>query len=558
MLPFPGFEAFVDPKILHRGVDYFRNDTVQDICPSGHTWRATVSGTEDYRVKVTIKNEEVTAWSCTCPYEGGPICKHVVALLLTLQETEETTGLDQAAKSPASGPSSIEDLVNTLTPAQLREALLLCCDQYPLLREELSIRYLPADKDGKERIATLVRQTLRKLKARYDNYSWEDRRGLADSFDTLIDRAQEGVDTGNHRQAADTALVLVENLLPALEEVDDSDGLLGDTVDAAFAVLEQLSTTDLPLPMAAELFAYFLKAFQKGLGAGFDFRWRWLEMAVDLVQTNEEEQQLLSVLDHYKPPRELAWFQDFENEQVLEIKLALFRKTRTPEDVARLEEENLRFPALRLAAIEQAYAAKDWERVKRLCHDGARQAREDKLPGLEIQWHEWLLKVAHQQKDKPTQIAEAEFLLEHDYHLLDSYRLLKALVPVFEWPERRARYMAFMKEHYAEHTIMQILLEEGKADELEALVGEHSSLDFLLTYERPLLDNHPAIVRRQFAPLVLGYLEQVTGRAYYQTVASFLKRLKKKLGKEVVGPVASELRTRYRTRRALLEELQGI
>jgi hypothetical protein len=558
MLPFHGFQNYVDPKIYHRGEDYFHNDTVQDIAHSGHTWRATVSGTEDYRVKLSIKNDQVTEWSCTCPYEDGPVCKHVVALLLALQQLDETTGLDEAVRETNSRQSSLENILNTLTPEQLKEALLFSCDHYPPLREELLVRYMPTGKDSKAQITARVKKTLRQVQGYYGDIPWEERQSLASTFDTFLDRARDGVDSGNYRQAADTALALVEVLLPSLEEIDDSDGLLGGVVEAAFDVLHQLSTSSLPRPMAKELFDYFLKAYKKELGTGFDFHWRWLEMAVNLVQTKEEEQQLLSILDGIRSSSTMDWYRNYEAGQVMEVKLALFRKTRTPEEVARLEEENLRFPSIRRAAVEDAYAAKDWEKVKRLCRDGIRQAQKEQLPGLVIQWHEWLLKVAHAEKDKDAQITQAEFLLEHNHHVLDCYHLLKTLLPFYEWPERRERYLAIMKKHYAEHAIMQILVEEGKAEELEAIIGERASLDFLLSYEKPLLKDYPDIVKRQFPPLVLSYMAQLTGRDHYQKVASFLKRLKKQLGKEAVEPVATELRTRYRNRRALLEELEGV
>lgn len=555
MLPFPDFEAHIDARILQRGLDYFHNGTVQDISASGHTWRATVSGTEDYRVKLTLQNERVTEWDCTCPYEGGPICKHVVALLFALQEMEETTGLRQAAKSP--GQTSVEDVIKTLSAKQLREALLYSCDNYPQLRAELLIRYAPADK-GTKALPSLIRQALRKAGAGYGYIPWENMRPLVHTLSTFIGRAQNDLDNGHYRQAADTALALIETLVPALEEIDDSDGHLGGSLEQAFDILQQLLTPALPHPLAQELLAYFLNAFKQGLGAGFDFQWRWLELAVDLVQTKDEEQQLLSVLDRIKPSSEADWYGEFEAEQVLEIKLALFRKTRTPQEVARLLEDNLHLSSIRLAAVEEAYKAKDWDRVKRLCRDGIRQAQEKHLPGLAVQWQEWLLKVAHAEKDKPAQIAAAEFLLQHNHHLLDAYHLLKSLVSPIEWPERRARYLATMKRNYAEHAIMQILMEEGKAEELEALIEERSSLDFLLSYEKPLLKDFADIIRRQFPPLVFSSLEQVSGRAHYQRVASFLKRLKKQLGKDVVAPVAADLRARYKTRRALLEELEGV
>lgn len=47
--------------------------------------RALCWGTapEPYEVKVMLGENEVLSAECTCPYDWGGACKHVVALLLT-------------------------------------------------------------------------------------------------------------------------------------------------------------------------------------------------------------------------------------------------------------------------------------------------------------------------------------------------------------------------------------------------------------------------------------------------------------------------------------------
>lgn len=51
----------------------------------GNVLRALCWGTapEPYEVEVTIGENEVLSSKCTCPYDWGGACKHVVALLLT-------------------------------------------------------------------------------------------------------------------------------------------------------------------------------------------------------------------------------------------------------------------------------------------------------------------------------------------------------------------------------------------------------------------------------------------------------------------------------------------
>jgi uncharacterized Zn finger protein len=44
-----------------------------------------VEGTEDYMVHISVHNGTVTDFDCYCPYDAGPVCKHVVAVMYLLR-----------------------------------------------------------------------------------------------------------------------------------------------------------------------------------------------------------------------------------------------------------------------------------------------------------------------------------------------------------------------------------------------------------------------------------------------------------------------------------------
>ena len=81
------FEDHIDPKIVARGLGYFDSESVHDLekIASG-TWQANVKGSENYTVEVRTHRNKVKSWDCTCPYDYGPLCKHVVAVLYTIAE----------------------------------------------------------------------------------------------------------------------------------------------------------------------------------------------------------------------------------------------------------------------------------------------------------------------------------------------------------------------------------------------------------------------------------------------------------------------------------------
>lgn len=66
--------------ILERGYNYTYN--VKDLKKKDNLVEATVSGSEDYRVKVNLDDYSM---SCTCPYFERDNCKHIAAVLYCLE-----------------------------------------------------------------------------------------------------------------------------------------------------------------------------------------------------------------------------------------------------------------------------------------------------------------------------------------------------------------------------------------------------------------------------------------------------------------------------------------
>ncbi|MCD8166348.1 MAG: SWIM zinc finger family protein [Bacteroides sp.] len=75
---------------MKRGELYFEQGYVGRIrkIDSG-TYEATVRGSDDYAVEIELENDQVIDYFCDCPYDFGPVCKHIVAVLFALRESKE-------------------------------------------------------------------------------------------------------------------------------------------------------------------------------------------------------------------------------------------------------------------------------------------------------------------------------------------------------------------------------------------------------------------------------------------------------------------------------------
>jgi uncharacterized Zn finger protein len=76
---------------FERGKAYYRDEAVLDPIGQEAHLRALCEGSdyEPYQVGATLGQGGIAETSCTCPYDHGGICKHIVALLLTYVHTPQ-------------------------------------------------------------------------------------------------------------------------------------------------------------------------------------------------------------------------------------------------------------------------------------------------------------------------------------------------------------------------------------------------------------------------------------------------------------------------------------
>lgn len=81
------FEKHVPPAIYSRGYNYWLEGRVMLLRRIGDAYNFSVEGTSTYCVDIELdKAGKVLSYECDCPYDG-PMCKHVVACLVYINET---------------------------------------------------------------------------------------------------------------------------------------------------------------------------------------------------------------------------------------------------------------------------------------------------------------------------------------------------------------------------------------------------------------------------------------------------------------------------------------
>ncbi|MYB93084.1 MAG: hypothetical protein F4039_02535 [Gammaproteobacteria bacterium] len=113
-------------KVFARGEDYFYNEAIENPMFHGWTLSANCYGSEDapYRVSVELTPTGIADAECSCPYDWGGDCKHIVALLLTyVHEPDEIHSIAPVLTAIAEKPRAT--LLSIISELLKREPALV-------------------------------------------------------------------------------------------------------------------------------------------------------------------------------------------------------------------------------------------------------------------------------------------------------------------------------------------------------------------------------------------------------------------------------------------------
>lgn len=121
--------ALSNDQSYDRGYRYYQNGAVFDVIRRGNIVTAKVEGSdfEPYRVQVILHDSGIAGAECTCPYDWGGLCKHIIATMLVLIHD-----IDQVEEKP-----ELDTLLADLTENQLLQVLLGLAEEGPEFAEAI-------------------------------------------------------------------------------------------------------------------------------------------------------------------------------------------------------------------------------------------------------------------------------------------------------------------------------------------------------------------------------------------------------------------------------------
>lgn len=182
------FEEQIDEVILQRGLNYFKKGYVTDVEEIGPgDYEATVNGREIYTVHLHVEKGVVTEYDCDCPYDQGPVCKHIVAVLFYLQQDvlhlEEDIPTKKTAKK-AKKPSDMEQvdkILHLLSHEELKAFVRDYCKKDKQVRGQFLFNYMDLCVGQKELYAQQIQALIKSYSDRYGFIEYRDAANLGRS-----------------------------------------------------------------------------------------------------------------------------------------------------------------------------------------------------------------------------------------------------------------------------------------------------------------------------------------------------------------------------------------
>lgn len=582
MITISDFENYILPQILERGEDYFVSHAVSNLeeDPSGE-WHATVSGTDDYEVNITLSGDEIISWECDCPYDGS-ICKHVVATLLAIRRsrnksnmfqhlhdiTPQTIILENAA-AEILHDSEVQQILSFAEPSQLSDFVLEYASSHTDFKEALVQRFLPERQDEKhlacyeqEIEACFISSSAYGRSSRYKRYyepeiDWDEISGKLDGY---LAKATLLFKHGALSEAAVIALQILHSIGSnyidgGLMDMDEGD-VSYICEPAGELLLEVVQHSDASptlknsiLDKANEIAN--LDAYGEYCLYDMDELVQQITLS---VQTKEEALLTLNQLinerqDHYElyklVLRKVQLLQDLDRKDEADATLSQFMYL---SEIRRREIDKLLDEKCYLKGIE-------------LLNEGIAIAEKNGNCGTLCEWRKQLLSIYEAMHDVPEIIKICRLLFISEGGELTYYHKLKSLISAESWKEYLTQLMqetAFSSYWGDRNNKADIFIEEEAYDSLFSLLSsiDFRRLDALMHYAPSLNATHASQVLALFADDLRVYAENNLGRNHYVYIAKVLRVMQKLHGGHaVVKQLIEEFRTLYKRRPAMMQEL---
>ena len=263
------FENNIDSRILNRGESYFQESAVEELVEvGGNKWQAQVDGSELYDVEVEINKNTIDDWSCTCPYDWGPICKHVVATLFAIRaelnvEKSKRPQKSKSRKKQKTDWQQAEAILDKLSKAQITAYFTSHILQSRRQLNAFLAHFGEENEDaGLDFYKKMIRRFARSAGDKHGFINYYSARAFDKDVDDLLQSAEKYFVEGKYQRGIWICMAAIEAIPDIILNMDDSDGGPGTSFSWAINMIFENSAA-LPVSLQNELFTWLKKEYPK-------------------------------------------------------------------------------------------------------------------------------------------------------------------------------------------------------------------------------------------------------------------------------------------------------
>jgi len=254
-------KSLSSPESFTRGHELYQSDAVFDSFQQGDilTGKCEGSSAPFYQLRVRLDEGGIQEASCSCPYDWGGYCKHIVALMLTYMHNPDAF-IEQ---------KNIKDLLGQLDKDALVHLITKMVDKNPDLYSWLQTA-IPAASAKSQPIQSRSQRKTEVSKTEYKRqiqsilHSLQGYRmseaywmmgGMVDQLDHVRDTAYDFLEADDAQRALIILTTLLTEVSGSFDQFDDSDGELGGFFsELALPLVEAILSADLSKTERRSLF----------------------------------------------------------------------------------------------------------------------------------------------------------------------------------------------------------------------------------------------------------------------------------------------------------------
>lgn len=408
---------------------------------------------------------------------------------------------------------------------------------------------------GKPQFRKQIKAALAPARRRGISFGAEARRATQPAYE-LLDQADKQMKSGSRKTVVDIGQTVLEEMVPALQFIDDSHADVGEAIRWATHLLTEAAEQPLDAALQKSYFKWCMKSVRGDRYEGWDTQDDLMAIAVRLADGEKQVSEIETYLDErikeIGQKREgYSWKYYLECSVKQKIRL-LHNENRSAEADALMEEYRHLRGVLEML-IESAWESGDIDRVEELAQNAIDTLGKD-APGLVSGWLGWLTKTAEAQGDVGLQQERLKGLFYEKADLENFHRLKKA-VPEDQWPQVCDEITEELKTRRRSFYILPEIYEaENRMDDLLEWLKNNPDFGALERFGPHFKKSHTNVMFELYEQLIRKSLANNTGRKYYRRMVRTLRDLSASGFNEQIPPLVEDLKEQYYNRPALLDE----